>query len=71
MKKILEIIVISWILITTVNADKFVGYGEVKFKDIDTEYFIEYLKAPAGQKPLSYWVVVDEGKAIWLSLIHI
>lgn len=46
-------------------ADKYVGSGDLKLDDPDVKWFLEYLKAPAGQIPMTFFVLSENGKAIW------
>ena len=48
------------------SKDKYIGKGPLTVGDIDLDYFLNgYLKTPAGQKPLVFWIAQE------LSLIHI
>ena len=66
MKKIILILVLFFFHSTAI-ADKYVGRGELKLHDIDIKNFMEYLAAPAGQYPLVFLVIAEDGKAIWSS----
>ena len=46
-------------------AGKYQGVGELKLDDPDVKWFLQYLKAPAGQSPMLFWVLSENGKAIW------
>ena len=46
-------------------ADKYVGSGDLKLDDPDVKWFLEYLKPPAGQIPMTFFVLSENGKAIW------
>ena len=45
-------------------AGKYQGVGELKLDDPDVKWFLQYLKAPAGQSPMLFWVLSENGKAI-------
>lgn len=66
MKKIL-IAILFLILSTNLvkAAGKYQGSGELKLNDYDVEWFLQYLKAPAGQSPMLFWVLSENGKSIW------
>ena len=57
MKKIL-IAILFLILSTNLvkAAGKYQGVGELKLDDPDVKWFLQYLKAPAGQSPMLFWV---------------
>ena len=66
MKKIfLVILFLSLFINSTHAASKYHGVGELKLDDPDIKWFLEYLKSPAGQQPMLFWVLSENGKAIW------
>ena len=66
MKKNLLAILFSILFINfTQAAGKYQGTGELKLDDPDIEWFLQYLKPPAGQSPMTFWVLSENGKAIW------
>ena len=48
-----------------IAADKFEGSGDLKLDDPDIKWFLKYLKPPAGQVPMVFFVLAEDGKAIW------
>ena len=46
-------------------ADTYVGSGDLKLDDPDVKWFLKYLKPPAGQIPMTFFVLSENGKAIW------
>ena len=44
-------------------ADKIIGKGDLKFNDEMVGYFMKYLKTPAGQAPLSFFVAMNDDGA--------
>ena len=46
-------------------AGKYQGSGELKLNDYDVEWFLQYLKSPAGQSPMLFWILSENGKSIW------
>ena len=48
-----------------IAADKFEGSGDLKLEDPDIKWFLKYLKPPAGQVPMVFFVLAEDGKAIW------
>ena len=68
MNKIFIAILFLILSINLVNAaGKYRGTGELKLGDPDVEWFLKYLKSPAGQSPMFFWVLSENGKAIWSS----
>ena len=65
MKKILGIVVLCLICNTVTAASKYVGIGELQLKNYYVKYFKKYLKPPAGQSPMIFYVMSENGKAIW------
>tara|TARA_B100000035_G_scaffold149145_1_gene127156 strand:+ start:516 stop:1343 length:828 start_codon:yes stop_codon:yes gene_type:complete len=65
MKLLVKILFIIFYLNTSNAADKYVGSGELKLDEPDVKIFLEYLSPPAGQSPEVYFVLSENGKAIW------
>ena len=65
MKKILVILIISLISNIASAAGKYVGTGEMKLQDWDVGVFKEYVSPPAGQSPMMFYVMVENGEVIW------
>ena len=66
MKKFILAIIFLGLSINVTNAaGKYQGSGELKLNDYDVEWFLQYLKAPAGQSPMVFWVLSENGKSIW------
>ena len=66
MKRFLIAILFFIFIINSVKAaGKYQGVGELKLDDPDVKWFLQYLKAPAGQSPMLFWVLSENGKAIW------
>ena len=66
MKKFLIAILFLALSINLLKAaGKYQGVGELKLDDPDVKWFLQYLKAPAGQSPMLFWVLSENGKAIW------
>ena len=59
------VLIILFLFNTTTYADKYVGRGDLKLHDVDLKYFMEYLSPKAGQSSDKFWIVVEDGKAIW------
>lgn len=48
------------------SKDKYVGKGQLIIDGPDLDYFFNnYLKTPAGQTPLVFWIAEEDGKSIW------
>ena len=65
LKYFLKIFFIILICNNVNAADKYVGSGDLKLDDPDVEWFLKYLKPPAGQSPMTFFVLSENGKAIW------
>ena len=65
MKLLIKILIIIFSLNTSYAADKFVGSGELKLDEPDVQIFLDYLNPPAGQSPMVFFVLSENGKAIW------
>ena len=65
MKKILGILIISLICNIATAAGKYVGTGELQLQDYDLKAFGQYLRPPAGQAPMMFYIISEDGKAIW------
>jgi len=63
MKKV--ILIILFLFHSTAYADKYVGRGDLKLHDIDIDVFMEYISPPSGSSPSYFWIVAEDGKAIW------
>ena len=63
--KFLATIFISLFFNFSNAADKFEGTGQLTLNDPDVKWFHEYIKPPAGQSPMSFWVLSENGEAIW------
>jgi len=63
--KFLATIFISLFFNFSIAADKFEGTGQLTLNDPDVKWFHEYIKPPAGQSPMSFWVLSENGEAIW------
>lgn len=59
------VLIILFLFNTTTYADKYVGRGDLKLHDVDLKYFMDYLSPKAGQSSDKFWIVVEDGKAIW------
>ena len=57
----LFIFVLLWCNVSL--ADKIIGKGDLKFNDGMVGYFMKYLKTPAGQAPLSFFVAMNDDGA--------
>lgn len=44
-------------------ADKKIGRGELQLNDQMVDYFMQYLKTPAGQSPLVFFIAADNNEA--------
>ena len=44
-------------------ADKYVGSGDLKLDDPDVKWFLKYLKPPAGQIPMTFFVLSEKNIA--------
>lgn len=65
-----KILILIFLIISNLNyaysKDKYIGKGPLIIDDIDLDYFLNgYLKTPAGQKPLVFWIAQENGKSIW------
>jgi len=49
----------------TTAADKFQGSGKLTLDEPDIKWFIKYLSPPAGHSPMVFFVLAENGKAIW------
>lgn len=58
---------IFFVFISNVSnaANKFVGHGELKLEDIDVKIFLEYISPPAGQSPMVFYILQENGKILW------
>jgi hypothetical protein len=65
MKKILGILIISLICNIATAAGKYVGTGELRLGKYDIKYFGQYLRPPAGQSPMMFYIIAEDGEAIW------
>lgn len=62
MKKVYAFLIFALLFCNVSKADKIIGKGDLKFNDEMVGYFMKYLKTPAGQAPLSFFVAMnDEG----------
>ncbi len=64
-KNLLKILFIVLFCNNVNAADKYVGSGEMKLDDFDVEWFMKYLNPPAGQMPMTFFVLSENGQAIW------
>jgi len=65
-----KILILVFLIISNLNyaysKDKYTGKGPLTIDDIDLDYFLNrYLKTPAGQKPLVFWIAQENGRSIW------
>jgi len=67
MKKILGIIILSLLCNIAIAKDKYTGYGELLLTDSDIRYFMDYLNSPAGQSPMAFYAIAENGRVIWLA----
>jgi hypothetical protein len=65
MKNVLRIIFFILFCNISSAADKYEGTGELKLGDPDINIFMDYIKPPAGQVPMAFLVLSENGKAIW------
>jgi len=65
MKNVLRIIFFILFCNLASAADKYEGTGELKLGDPDINIFMDYIKPPAGQVPMAFLVLSENGKAIW------
>ena len=65
MKNVLGIIFFILFCNLASAADKYEGAGELKLGDPDINVFMDYIKPPAGQVPMIFLVLSENGKAIW------
>ena len=65
MKYILKFFFLILFCNNTNAADKYVGSGDLKLADFDVEVLMKYLKPPAGQMPMTFFILSENGKAIW------
>ena len=49
----------------SIAANKFEGYGKLTLQDVDVKILLEYLSPPAGQSPMIFLILPQNGKAIW------
>ena len=62
MRKVYAFLIFALLFCNVSKADKIIGKGDLKFNDEMVAYFMKYLKTPAGQAPLSFFVAMnDEG----------
>ena len=59
------VLIILFLFNATAYADKYVGRGDLKLHDVDLDYFMQYLSPKAGQSSEKFWIIVEDGKAIW------
>ena len=59
MKKLLGILVLGLLLISSSANAGSIGSGELKLSDTSVHWFIKYLKGGWGKKPLSFLVTID------------
>ena len=59
MKKLLGILVLGLLLISSSANAGSIGLGELKLSDGSVNHFIKYLKGGGGKKPLSFLVTLD------------
>ena len=50
---------------TLLAANKFEGYGKLKLEDYDVNVLLEYINPPAGQSPMVFLILEENGKTIW------
>ena len=59
MKKLLVILVLGLLFISSSANAGSIGLGELKLSDTSVHWFIKYLKGGWGKKPLSFLVTID------------
>jgi len=59
MKKVLGIIIISFLILIPKSYSKNIGEGELKLNDRMIRYFHQYLKGKGSQKPMMFTIAVD------------
>ena len=59
MKKLLGILVLGLMLVSSPANSGSIGLGELKLSDTSVHWFIKYLKGGWGKKPLSFLVTID------------
>ena len=59
MKKLLGILVLGLMLVSSPANSGSIGLGELKLSDTSVHWFIKYLKGGWGKKPLSFLVTLD------------
>ena len=65
MKKLLLVLMLTFLSTSAMAKDKYVGRGDLQLNDIDIDYFMKYLSAPAGQSPMIFLIIAENGKSIW------
>tara|TARA_B100000579_G_C22268161_1_gene592556 strand:- start:41 stop:499 length:459 start_codon:yes stop_codon:yes gene_type:complete len=65
MKKLTLILMLILFYTSATAKDKYVGSGNLQLHDIDIDNFMKYLSAPAGQYPMIFLVISENGKSIW------
>ncbi len=64
-KIILKILILTFLIFIPKSFSKTIGSGEIKLTDNMIEYFHEYLKGKAGNKPAAFLITTDGSFAIY------
>ena len=65
MKKIIGIIIISFLILIPKSYSKNIGEGELKLDDDMIRYFHQYLKGKGNQRPMMFTIAVDGSYATY------
>jgi len=65
MREFIITLILVFVCTSATAGDKYSGRGDLKLHEVDIEYFMEYLSPPAGQKPMVFLVIAENGKSIW------
>ena len=65
MKKIIGIIIISFLILIPKSYSKNIGEGELKLDDDMIRYFHQYLKGKGNQRPMMFTIAVDGSHATY------
>jgi len=65
MKKIIGIIIISFLILIPKSYSKSIGEGELKLDDDMIRYFHQYLKGKGNQRPMMFTIAVDGSHATY------
>jgi len=65
MKKVLGIIIISFLILIPKSYSKSIGEGELKLNDEMIRYFHQYLKGKGSQSPMMFTIAVDGSYATY------